>query len=122
MKRLHWWFVIFGLVVVRVLAFFVVLQLGGGTPQVKGLLGEPNNWAQVCESGVSSPPKRDNCSMVYDPRVDRVLLFGGNSQEGNDTWAYDPASNTWTAWTPPVPFPWRVGALPKRSSTCPALP
>jgi N-acetylneuraminic acid mutarotase len=92
--------VVLGLVVVGVLAFVVVPQLGGGTPQVKGLLGEPNNWAQVRESGDSSPPKRDNCCMVYDSAVDRVLLFGGNSQQGNDTWAYDPASNTWTNMDP----------------------
>ena len=37
-------------------------------------------------------------SMVYDPHSHRMILFGGEDASGyrNDTWAYDPAKNTWT--------------------------
>ena len=40
--------------------------------------------------------------MCYDPVNKRVLLFGGGnvlSERGDPgTWAYDPASNTWSQW------------------------
>ena len=50
--------------------------------------------------------------MVYHPRADRVILFGGcNIQDSavlNDTWAYDYNTNTWTDMTPPMAPPPRI--------------
>ncbi len=58
----------------------------------------------------SSPPAalpsaRVAHAMVYDPGTDKVILFGGartpiTSTSVNDTWAYDPAANTWTELKP----------------------
>ena len=41
--------------------------------------------------------------MVYDTQTNKVILFGGDGNNGNDlndTWAYDPQSNTWTELSP----------------------
>ena len=45
--------------------------------------------------------------MVYDPVSGKMVLFGGCANVAdpstylNDTWAYDPAANTWTELQPP---------------------
>jgi hypothetical protein len=87
-------------------------------------------WAYDVETGVwenrhpaLQPPTRWGSMMVYDPRADRVLLYGGaNFAEGvacgfcatttvlGDLWAYDYESNRWTelhpsASPPPHHFP-----------------
>jgi hypothetical protein len=50
------------------------------------------------------PSARSSFSMVYDDANQRVILFGGWSKTTganlNDTWAYDPATNTWTDLKP----------------------
>jgi methionine-rich copper-binding protein CopC len=50
----------------------------------------------------ASPGARRDHSMVYDPRHDRVILYGG-FMDGNvikdDTWTYDFDNNTWTLVT-----------------------
>ena len=52
--------------------------------------------------------------MAYDSSSHRVIMFGGSVADGskyfNDTWAYDPAANTWTELKP-------SGALP--GARCP---
>ncbi len=73
-------------------------------------------WAYDIDTGVwenrhpaQQPPTRWGSMMVYDPKADRVLLYGGaNFAEGvacgfcsettvlGDLWAYDYESNTWT--------------------------
>lgn len=91
---------------------------------------EVETWAYDVETGVwenrhptVQPPTRWGSMMVYDPKADRVLLYGGaNFAEGvacgfctettvlGDLWAYDYESNTWTerhpsASPPPHHFP-----------------
>ncbi len=110
MRHLRWWLSGFGILVaaaaVAAVVVLVVPHFGGnGGPRVVGLLGSPNNWAEVRAPKGSTPPPRDNACMVYDPAIDRVLLFGGNSPLGNDTWSYDLDSNTWTNMQPAGPAP-----------------
>src|SRR6267378_5782274 len=82
-------------------------------------------WAYDIETGVwenrrpaVQPATRWGSMMVYDPKVDRVLLYGGaNFAEGvacgfctattvrGDLWAYDYESNTWTELHPSVSPP-----------------
>lgn len=82
-------------------------------------------WAYDVETGVwenrqptVQPPTRWGSMMVYDPKADRVLLYGGaNFAEGvacgfctettvlGDLWAYDYESNTWTELHPSVSPP-----------------
>lgn len=75
-------------------------------------------WAYDIETGVwenrqpaVQPPARWGSMMVYDPKADRVLLYGGtNLFDGStvlgDLWAYDYESNTWTELHPsPSPPP-----------------
>lgn len=73
-------------------------------------------WAYDIDTGVwenrqpaQQPPTRWGSMMVYDPKADRVLLYGGaNFAEGvacgfctattvrGDLWTYDYESNTWS--------------------------
>lgn len=82
-------------------------------------------WAYDIDTGVwenrrpaVQPPTRWGSMMVYDPKADRVLLYGGaNFAEGvacgfcaettvrGDLWAYDYESNTWTERHPTVAPP-----------------
>jgi Galactose oxidase, central domain len=55
-----------------------------------------------------SPPGRWEANMVYDPAINRIVLFGGltNGQLGsmlNDTWTYN--GSTWTKESPPTSPP-----------------
>ncbi|MBY8987598.1 MAG: hypothetical protein KGD61_04010 [Candidatus Lokiarchaeota archaeon] len=49
----------------------------------------------------TTPSARYGSTMVYDPVLRKVILFGGGYQEGasyelfNDMWLYDPTSNLW---------------------------
>jgi N-acetylneuraminic acid mutarotase len=56
-------------------------------------------WTDKKPSG-TVPSARSSFSMVYDDANQVVILFGGYSKatgaDLNDTWAYDPAANTWT--------------------------
>ena len=50
--------------------------------------------------------------MAYDPVTRRLIMFGGLRRRRrclNDTWAYDPAANTWTELEP-------AGTLPSARS------
>ena len=51
-------------------------------------------WTRVNTANAPSP--RWDTSMTYDPARERIVLFGGQSREGNlgDTWEYD--GRTWT--------------------------
>jgi hypothetical protein len=59
---------------------------------------ESDSWKKM--SPGRSPAARDYSSMVYDPRSDRVVLFGGSADMEtaafDDTWAYDVDRNEWT--------------------------
>jgi N-acetylneuraminic acid mutarotase len=56
-----------------------------------------------------SPRARQAASMVYEPATRRMILFGGDGPYGvlGDTWAYDPATNTWSQLHPSVSPPAR---------------
>ena len=97
-----------------ILVFVALAGLGCGTGQsttttsqatttatLKGLPGSANTWTKLRPSG-TRPTVRADQSMVYDSATDRVIMFGGSTSSGfaNDTWAYDPAANTWTELNP----------------------
>lgn len=60
-----------------------------------------NTWTELSPAG-DLPPARSGHKMVYDPGAGRMILFGGwdGDHELDDTWAYDPAANAWTALEP----------------------
>jgi len=74
-------------------------------------------WAYNIDTGVwenrhpaAEPPPRWGSMMVYDPKADRILLYGGTSWLDfstvlGDLWAYDYEANTWTELHPPVSPP-----------------
>lgn len=57
------------------------------------------------------PSARDGAMMVYDPRRDELVLFGGNNETGmlGDTWTLH--GTTWTAHTGPGPSARRDGRM-----------
>jgi N-acetylneuraminic acid mutarotase len=68
-----------------------------------------NTWSNLSPAG-TLPPVRYSPAMVYEATGGRVLMFGGEFGKSgalNDTWAYDPAANTWTNLNPPgaLPYP-----------------
>lgn len=94
-----------------------VILFGGWNEQTENLNDtwafDPaaNAWTELDPSG-ELPPSRRGHTLVYDPASGRVILFGGYSEQTehlNDTWAYDPAANTWTELDP-------AGDLPGRRS------
>jgi N-acetylneuraminic acid mutarotase len=60
-----------------------------------------NTWTELSPSG-ELPPARASFGMAYDEARHQVILFGGWSDDLqlDDTWAYDPAGNTWTQLSP----------------------
>jgi hypothetical protein len=60
------------------------------------------------------PSARSSFSMVYDELNQRIILFGGWSKATgahlNDTWAYDPATNTWKDLKPTGDVPTARGS------------
>lgn len=62
-----------------------------------------NEWIELQPKG-ATPPERHGHSLVYDPDEALFILFGGLSDIElnwlNDTWAYDPAMNTWAELLP----------------------
>ncbi|MEK7831894.1 MAG: kelch repeat-containing protein, partial [Acidobacteriota bacterium] len=64
-------------------------------------------WRNITPSTGAAPEPRRDGEAIYDPVGKRIILFGGNSNEGvkNDTWAFDLATRSWTklntAGTPP---------------------
>ena len=59
-----------------------------------------STWTQL--SPVSSPPGRSQTSLAYDPRMHRLVLFGGTATNGgfgpNDTWTWN--GTTWSQLSP----------------------
>jgi hypothetical protein len=61
-----------------------------------------NAWTKLEPTG-DPPPGRSDAGLAYDRASGKVILFGGMGADFaclNDTWAYDPVANTWTAVTP----------------------
>ena len=65
-----------------------------------------NTWTNLPPSA-TVPPGRIGPSLVYDSFNGKVIMFGGAAGPTtlNDTWAYDPAANTWTNLHPSGPLP-----------------
>jgi N-acetylneuraminic acid mutarotase len=87
-----------------------VIMFGGLVAPAGAQLGDTwaydpvaNTWANLNPTG-DVPEARDSHSMVFDSATGQVILFGGwsdgTSTHVNDTWAYDPAANTWTNLEP----------------------
>jgi len=57
-------------------------------------------WTHL--STVQSPPAREGAGMTYDAALDRVILFGGQDNNGyfNDTWELVPAASPTPTPTP----------------------
>ncbi len=72
-------------------------------------------WAEAKSEG-ATPSSREGHAMVFDPSSGTLLLFGGGRteahyQKSNDTWRYDPQTNTWTdieVSTCPSPRMWHA--------------
>jgi N-acetylneuraminic acid mutarotase len=71
-----------------------------------------NTWTDLDPPG-ARPKPRVGYGMAYDASSHRVIVFGGyafvSSRIFNDTWAYDPSTNTWTELNPSGVLP-RPGA------------
>jgi N-acetylneuraminic acid mutarotase len=67
-----------------------------------------NTWTELKPSGIL-PQAREGHGMVYEPNTNRVLVFGGLSDDSgellNDLWAYDLVANTWTLLNPSGSLP-----------------
>jgi hypothetical protein len=55
-----------------------------------------DSWTDLAPA--TSPPSRYYGALAYDPTKARFILFGGLGESGvlGDTWAYDPAANSWS--------------------------
>jgi N-acetylneuraminic acid mutarotase len=69
-------------------------------------------WSQLPSASAQVPPARSDYSAAYDPKTQRLIVFGGvTSTEGaamtesGETWAYDPATNEWANLHPSGPAP-----------------
>ena len=69
-------------------------------------------WSQLPSASAQVPPARSEYSAAYDPKTQRVIVFGGTTlTEGaetmtsGETWAYDPALNEWANLRPSGPTP-----------------
>ncbi|MHA2233199.1 MAG: Kelch repeat-containing protein, partial [Candidatus Hodarchaeales archaeon] len=77
--------------------------LFGGGPRDTWVYDYPRNtWIQKFPG--TAPPSLYWNAMVYDPVNQKTILFGGMSEGivGDDFWAYDSATNTWTELNPPL--------------------
>ncbi|MFX1303088.1 MAG: Kelch repeat-containing protein [Promethearchaeota archaeon] len=64
-----------------------------------------DTWTELFP--VSAPSERRAAQMAYDSESDRIILFGGmdgfpypSATFYNETWAYNPGSNTWQKMSP----------------------
>ena len=71
-------------------------------------------WAldEAADCLATSPPPRENASVVFDPAGKSVVLFGGSHHDfmRNDTWRYDCAQKSWRQWWPKTAPTARMGA------------
>jgi hypothetical protein len=78
-----------------------IVMFGGAVPSgnsfVEGndtWLWDGQNWCPTSPS--TKPPGRDRPCMIYDPRIHKVVMFGGIGSSGlfGDTWVWD--GTNWT--------------------------
>jgi len=86
-----------------------VILYGGGigeeysSPKTWAYDYNSNRWEQMPYDPGNSPGFRDWVKLAYDEKADRVILYGGLSENGqaqDETWAYDFNTNTWTELEP----------------------
>lgn len=55
-------------------------------------------WREISPASGPAPEPRRDGEAIYDPIGKRIILFGGNTNEGlkTDTWAFDLANRSWT--------------------------
>jgi hypothetical protein len=54
-----------------------------------------STWVEYPGSEIQAPPARRSAAMAFDPALHQLILFGGQSSDGqllNDTWAWNGAS------------------------------
>ena len=62
-----------------------------------------NAWTELKPCGHAAGCRAARTSMAHDPTSGRLIMFAGLDSVGavlDDTWAYDPAANTWTELEP----------------------
>lgn len=67
---------------------------------IGNVVGLPLSWTFIEPTG-ASPPPRSEMGIAYDPDLDTLWIFGGESENGvllDDTWGYDFATNTWSEY------------------------
>ena len=71
-----------------------------------------NTWTRKDYAGQTLPSPRRTHSMVWVPSLNKIMLFGGKTQDDSaflgDTWLYDPVTNVWTQVTPSFSPPARL--------------
>jgi hypothetical protein len=86
-----------------------VILFGGGIgdeynfPKTWAYDYNTNTWEQMPSGPDSSPGFLDCINLAYDEKADRVILYGGLSEDRqahDKTWAYDYNTNTWTELKP----------------------
>lgn len=94
-----------------------IIVFGGDSP--KDRLGDTwvysladNHWQEVTPA--NSPPPRSDLGLVYDEQNQVVILFSGYCRDDirescDDTWAFDPTTNTWTEMKPETSPPIMYG-------------
>ena len=87
----------------------IILFGGGGIDEDDHRLTFADTWAFDAGTDTwtdlappQAPPARAHHTLVYDARLERILLWGGKGfgMEAADLWAYDPATNTWAELEP----------------------
>ena len=88
----------------------VVVMFGGLTYNTSVGMDSPNqetwewspatgDWTNRTLSDGSKPDMRSGSAMVFDPKRNKIILFGGRAGSGfnyADTWEWDPSSGKWT--------------------------
>jgi len=65
--------------------------------------GAARTWTQITPASGPLPPARSFFGMAYDPLRGRVVVYGGKVaaiyySTSDDTWEWDPATQTWAAF------------------------
>src|SRR5437660_11078399 len=94
-------------------------QYSGGVDQNTTWLWDQVGATWTHLSTAHSPPAREGAGMTYDAALDRVILFGGQDNNGyfNDTWELIPTS---TPTPTPTPSPTATLTPTPTPSTTPA--
>ncbi|MFK7741787.1 MAG: kelch repeat-containing protein [Planctomycetota bacterium] len=77
----------------------------GGAPMNDLWSFDGTAWTQLNPDGdPSAPPQRVQAAVAWDFTTNQLVVFGGRDGTGivfDDTWTWDPTSNTWTNQTLP---------------------